>query len=221
MKMEERVLGRLDELLQLGQRVLATRRSPPPNVCDDDSVDMQLAHQWVTSAQAFLATVLTDSSRHFKNFTKLSSDQYLSYSPISQAYGVLEAAKDDLNHGGLIVVKTLVEAELFDEFIEQSEHLLSAGYYQAAAVIAGAVLEDALRKLCAKHNITVPAKPKLDSMNAELAKAGAYNTLTQKRITALADIRNTAAHGKWDQFTQADVTDMVDSIRRFMELHFS
>jgi hypothetical protein len=54
----------------------------------------------------------------------------------------------------------------------------------AAAVIAGTVLETALRQLC------------LDRMNADLAKAGVYNSLMQKRITALAAIRNRAAHGK-------------------------
>ena len=40
-------------------------------------------------------------------------------------------------------------------------------------------------------------KPKLGTMNAGLAKQGVYNKLTQKRITALADIRNKAAHGEW------------------------
>jgi hypothetical protein len=39
-------------------------------------------------------------------------------------------------------------------------------------------------------------------MNAALAKAGKYNKLMQKRITALADIRNSAAHGNFNQFTQ-------------------
>jgi hypothetical protein len=66
----------------------------------------------------------------------------------------------------------------------------------AAAVIAGTVLETALRQLC------------LDRMNADLAKAGVYNSLMQKRITALAAIRNRAAHGKPNEFTRDDVSAM-------------
>ena len=73
--------------------------------------------------------------------------------------------------------------------------MLDSGYYQPAAVIIGSVLEDGLRKLCARQEIELSPRPKLDTMNAALAKSGAYNKLTQKRVTALADIRNRAAHG--------------------------
>ena len=58
-------------------------------------------------------------------------------------------------------------------------------------------------------------------MNAELAKAGAYNLLWQKNITALADLRNKAAHGQWDQFTKDDVATMLQQVRSFMTNHYS
>ena len=64
------------------------------------------------------------------------------------------------------------------------------------------------------------ANPKMDTMNADLAKQGVYNKLMQKRITMLADIRNKAAHGEWDKFTKADVEDMLRGVRQFMETHF-
>jgi hypothetical protein len=98
---------------------------------------------------------------------------------------------------------------------------VEAGYYQPAAVVAVCVLEDGLRKLCAGANVGLPAKPKLDAMNAELAKAGVYSKLTQKRVTAIADLRNNAAHGKWDQFTQRDVEDALRWIREFMGERFA
>lgn len=58
-------------------------------------------------------------------------------------------------------------------------------------------------------------------MNAQLAKLGVYNKLTQKKITALADLRNNAAHGKWDEFESSDVADMLKGIRNFMEQYFA
>jgi uncharacterized protein (UPF0332 family) len=115
----------------------------------------------------------------------------------------------------------LIEAEVFDDFLEQAEHLLGSSYYQPAVVVIGSVLEDGLRKLCLKHEIPLPAKPMLDTMNADLAKRGVYNKLTQKRVTALADIRNKAAHGEWDEFTKHDVEDMLRSVRQFMETQFA
>jgi ribosomal protein L29 len=53
-------------------------------------------------------------------------------------------------------------------------------------------------------------------MNSDLAKAGVYNKLTQKQITALADLRNKAAHGQWEEFTKGDVDEMRRSIQRIM-----
>lgn len=82
---------------------------------------------------------------------------------------------------------------MFGDLLEQSEHLLEQGYYQAAAVLAGGILEDSLRKLCQTHGVSIPAKPKIDAMNSELTKKGIYSVLVQKRITWLADIRNKAA----------------------------
>jgi hypothetical protein len=52
-------------------------------------------------------------------------------------------------------------------------------------------------------------------MNADLAKAGAYNSLVQKRITALAAIRNSAAHGRPQDFTKDDVAAMITDVERF------
>jgi hypothetical protein len=49
-----------------------------------------------------------------------------------------------------------------------------------------------------------------------LAKAGQYNLLVQKRITALADIRNSAAHGKHDQFGESGIADMIRYIESFL-----
>lgn len=72
-----------------------------------------------------------------------------------------------------------------------------------------------------KHEMSLPAKPKLDTMNAELAKQGVYNKLAQKQVTWLADIRNKAAHGEWDKFTKADVEDMLRGVRQFMDTHFA
>lgn len=70
------------------------------------------------------------------------------------------------------------------------------------------------------NNIDIERK-KLTQLNDELAKASVYNKLQQKQITALADIRNNAAHGDYDQFTKEDVERMIDDIERFLLNHSS
>ncbi len=220
MHVDEKIKRRLDELIATGEQVLATKRSPGPNVIGDSKVDTQMAYQWATSVQNLLVRVFGQESEHYKNFSSQVT-KYLTFSPIYRAQGILKAAKDDYENEQLFEVRRLIEAELFDDFLEQSEHLLNSGYYQPAAVIAGCVLEDGLRKLCEKSSITLPSKPKLDTMNSDLAKAGVFSKLVQKRITTLADLRNKAAHGQWDQFTKEDVVEMIQAIRRIMEVHFA
>ena len=91
--------------------------------------------------------------------------------------------------------------------------MLSNGYKLASAVICGVVLETALRDLCDSNSIP---HGKLDTMNAQLAKSGIYNKLQQKRITAIADIRNSAAHGRPEEFTDLDVENMIRDVESFL-----
>ncbi len=217
----KRVTARLAELVEVGEKVLATRQDPGPNVISDDYVDSQLLSQWSTSVLNLLARAFGTESEHYKSFARNFESGEGDFTPAAQAFGALKAAQDDFDHGHIYELRSLVEADVFDDIMEQAEQLLSAGYHPAAAVVAGCVLEDALRKMCYRRNIALPSKPKLDQMNAELAKAGEYNKLVQKRLTALADLRNKAAHGNWNEFSAADVQDMVAGVKRFMGDNFA
>jgi hypothetical protein len=137
------------------------------------------------------------------------------YSDMARGLAITKAAANDYSKGYLIETTALIRAEVFGDLLEQSEHLFEQGYYQAAAVLAGGVLEDSLRKLCQTHGVSIPAKPKIDAMNAELTKKGIYSVLVQKRITWLADIRNKAAHGQWSEFDKIDVERMLPQVRDF------
>lgn len=216
MKVDKQVSQRLVELVRLGEQVLKTRRSLGPHVVADDVVDEQLAAQWIASVDNLLARTFGVDGAHYSRFKQHTAD-YVSYTNVFRAQGVLKAAADDFAGGHLVGLRQLVEAEVFDDFLEQAAQLHSAGYHAPAAVVAGCVLEDALQRGCAKRSIALPPKPKLDAMNSELSRIGAYSKLVQKRITALADLRNMAAHGQWSDFTAADVDDMIKAVRRIVE----
>lgn len=187
----------------------------------DSFVDSELANQWFTSSQNVLQRAFGPSSSHYVNFSEIPGNQGLSFSPVRRGQGILRAALEDFEGGYLFDMRRLVEAEVFADFLDQAEELLDAGYRGPAAVVAGCVLEDGLRKLCSANGVTISDKPKLDRMNADLAKAGVYNKLVLKRITAIADVRNNAAHGKWDEFDADDVKEMINWIAKFSEEHFA
>ncbi|MDQ0087636.1 hypothetical protein J2T12_001042 [Paenibacillus anaericanus] len=218
MKVEEKILERFDLLIDFGRRVLSTKTY---NEYGDDEVDQELAMNWLSSSENLIERVFGSNCVHLKKIENtIGSHSYLTYSPSVRVLGILKSAKDDYEYSMLIDLKTIIEAEIFDEFLEQAEHLLNSGYFQPAAVITGCVLEDTLRKMCIRYEIEMSERPKLDKMNADLSKCGVYNKLTQKQITAWADLRNKAAHGHWDDFNQDDVRMFIQGLRLFMLNNF-
>jgi hypothetical protein len=135
--------------------------------------------------------------------------------------GVLRALRADYADGYVRSVEELVHADVFDDFLEMAEELLSKSYKDAAAVIGGSVLETQLRKLAAKHGLTLhdPSGRQQTGgpLNDSLAKAGVYSKLTQKRLTAQLHIRNKAAHGEYSEYEAQDVQDLLASVREFCE----
>src|SRR5688572_1233352 len=207
MNVDQKILSRLQTLLQTGQEVLRTKSKTNESgnsYLGEFAVSGELASQWVTSCLNLLGRVFGRDGEHYLRF-KEEADNFEIHSSIIKAFGVLKAAKDDYEGGHLFDARVIIQAEIFDDFLDQAKHLFELGYHGPAAVIAGSVLEDGLRKLSAREGIPISAKPKVDTMNAQLAKAGVYNVLTQKQITALADLRNKAAHGNWNEFTKEDV----------------
>lgn len=181
----------------------------------DENVDREQFLAWCVKAKNLLVSACGQESEHYKAFVE--AENYSSWSGNLKNFlrtrAVFGAAKEDFEGGYLASVRNLVQAEVFDTELEQATELLSAGYYPAAAVIAGVVLETTLRQLVSAHEIPLG---KLDKMNADLAKAGQYNSLVQKRVTSLAAIRNSAAHGDHTAFTKADVESMVEEVGRLV-----
>jgi hypothetical protein len=53
-------------------------------------------------------------------------------------------------------------------------------------------------------------------MNADLAKASAYNLTVQKQVTAWAGIRNDAAHANYSNYDAQQVKLMIQGVRDFV-----
>jgi len=174
--------------------------------------------EWKVKAKNLLVKSCGENSEHYKEFLK--NEKRSAYGTnlgiAKRLMPVFKAAKSDFDGGYLSSVRVLVQAEIFESELEQAEELLKSGYKTASAVIAGIVLETGLRELCDTNAI---GHGKLDKMNADLAKAGIYGKLEQKRITTLANIRNSAAHGNPDEFTSDDVNDMIRDVERFLANH--
>lgn len=213
--MLDRYLQRYEDLNTEAETVLTSKHYVQNSFGSGEYVDQNILDEWRIKVKNLLSKSCGLDSEHYKEFVTGEKPHGFesNLSQFKRLKAVFNAAKDDFAGGYLISIKSLVQAELFDSELEQAKELLNSGYQLAAAVIAGIVLETALRDLCDRNNIP---HGKLDKMNADLAKIGFYNKLQQKRITALADIRNCAAHGKPEEFNQEDVILMISDIERFL-----
>lgn len=169
----------------------------------------------ITESLNIIKKTCGEQSDYYVRLKEITKDE--KYHPLNanQYKGVIEAAYNDYKDG-FANLDFFVRAEIFEDFLSMSEYLLSEGFYVPAASLAGGVLEDSLRKLCDKNNISYPQKTRINSLSTDLAKAGIYNALVAKEIVAKADIRNNADHGKINEFNKQDVENMVSWIREFI-----
>ena len=93
-----------------------------------------------------------------------------------------------------------------------------------AAFLAGAALEDALRRLCDANSISY------DSQRTSISKlrevlyqpSNQIEVISQsetKQITAWGDTRNKADHGRFSEITHSEVLSMVIGVRGFIDKH--
>ena len=209
-----KILERLDSLISIGEKVLATKYDKHfAGMIHYGRVDVGLFQQWRTSSLAFLNTLPSEYiyAHEFEGTCKESG-----YDDAEQGVAILRAAKEDIEGGYLQKVETLVSASVFSDFLEMAEHLLDNGYKDPAASLIGAVLEDGLRRICRNNNITVKNDDKISSLNQRLAQNHIYNPLQQGQIQVWNKLRDYADHGRFDQYKQDDVKDMLKGVRSFL-----
>jgi hypothetical protein len=211
---------RFHELCQQAETLEASKRHERSPMMEGTYVDADGFLKWRVQVRHLIATVCGTESQHFILLGQVEKvvTGDTTYLIFRRLKAVLLAAKEDYEGGYLHKIRNLIQADVFDNELEQADELLASGYKTPAAVIAGIVLETSLRQVCQDHGL---AAGKLDKMNADLAKVGVYNKLVQKQITTLADIRNNAAHGHCDQFDEGDVTNMIRDIRSLLAGHLT
>lgn len=212
------IVTRADQLIAMGQQVIATRKR---SQYYSDSVDGALMKGFRVAVLSFIDRVYGREHPHFAEFQGCTTSDNIDHAEIGLA--IIRVIRDEIAGGWLFTVRGLVAAEVFADFLEMAEHLLESGYKDPAAVMGGSVLEEHLRQLCNKHAIAINEQKnekqvpkKADRLNAELAAATAYSKLDQKQITAWLDLRNNAAHGIYNAYTREQVEQLLTGVTSFM-----
>jgi hypothetical protein len=233
--------ARFDALVAEGQSILAAAKEVPAEMAYDElsmsprpyetrPAYILLNHErfveWRTKAATLLARVVPKGHVHRSAIEKLP-ELPDSNNRLKEAISLLKGVKDDLEQGFLDDLASEIEAAIAADYMGQAENLLGEGQrgrfdHVPAAVLAGAVLEKALRTLCSQQSPPIPTvnakgEPKtLNPLIDDLRKAGAFIETKAKQLRAWAAIRNHAAHGEFDQFARTDVEAMIPGINTFL-----
>lgn len=207
------ILERLNTLVQQAESLLKNLIHPT-EAFFGSYADTTLSIKWRTSSLEFLRLTFGENGTHYSEFSARSKTN--GESDIKMGLGILLSAKDDIESGYLDKVESLISADIFADFLSMAEHLQTEGYFHPAASLAGAVLEDAMKKICQNNNVDFKTHDGLHTLNEKLAKQQVYNQIQFKNIDSWRSIRNAADHGQFNEFTNDQVKNMIDGIQLFI-----
>lgn len=216
MKLDEQVEVRLTALITKGEAVLNTHKELPSNFIGSfPTLDRGLYSEWRSQSLVGLGQVFGGAHTYTSNFESLTEEH--AYTGSTKAgLGILRAALEDVKQGHLTALQHLAAAEVFTDLLGQADHLLEHGYSLPAASLAGAVLENGLRSLAERNEIPIKPRDDLSALNGKLAAKAVYNRLRQKQMAVWIDVRNAADHGRFDDFGEADVAELIKGVRGFL-----
>jgi hypothetical protein len=111
-------------------------------------------------------------------------------------------------------------ADMMDDFLARAEGLVQKGHYISAAALAGAVLEDALRRLCEVNDVFCPENSTLENINDKLLQAGVYDAAWHRETSLRINLKRTAELCYTDKINERNVTDMISWLRDFLRARF-
>jgi len=187
------------------------RKAPKP----DQSAEGAVAYFEVwTSALNLFARTAGESSVYFRNLSDVGFRDGTANPNILA--GILTAAMTDFREGFMADTKLLISAEVLADFLVQAEVLLENDFKDAAAVVLRAVLEDGLRRVCLSKRIAVNARDGVHQLAEAMARQNVLTAVQLKEIQAKKEVGNKAAHGKFNEYTKADVIAFHEFVQRLL-----
>jgi hypothetical protein len=179
---------------------------------------------WRAAAENCIFDLLGPESIYYKRFVaaadKAEHDNGYEQS-VEACFAIVDSLHVDFSSGRLVSLKALVTADVFADFLEMAGHLLSHNYKDASASLIGAVLERGLRDIASANGLTIKDRDDLSSLTSKLVAKGVFNRLVQKNLNVWIEVRNSADHGKFAEYSETDVRGMHSGVQAFLAQHVS
>jgi hypothetical protein len=207
-----RYAQRLREVIAQGEQVARLERPGqhvPPYIQDKEQL-----HAWLVNVDHIIRAAFGTEGAHFIHFNKATERAPEHSYEVNRIVGILKGALSDLEGGFLVRQEHLVAGVVFDSVLEQARYLTKNDFKDPAAVLCRVVLEDCLRRLCRDEHL--PDSGKAAALNDALLAANRYTKPQWRQIQSWLDIGNAAAHGKFSDYDNPAVIQMIDGVERFV-----
>jgi hypothetical protein len=177
---------------------------------------------WLTAAQNAVQLVCTSRSSPYRVHSQRIFDrpptEGLIDILVSDMAALLKRLLEDIEGGLLTTVENHAIAVTFDDFLDHGAEYLKHDRKNEAAVIAGIVFEDTIRRI--SRVLEIPENGvALETLISELTKQNVLTALKAKRARASAGLRTSAAHARWEEIQLSDVNPVIEFTRELMAAH--
>ncbi|GIP17505.1 hypothetical protein J40TS1_31470 [Paenibacillus montaniterrae] len=215
--MKEVIEQRFNELITQGA-VLSSKAKEDDYWIIDSYIP--LFQTWLSSSINLIQMISPKQSFHFNECNKIMEHEQLNQGiptlVFQRMFGLIASAFEEWKRGILKDIQYIVAAETFDDFLDHAFEYHKANKKNEAAILASSVLEDTIKKIATKNNITTKGVS-LEPLIESLISSDILTVVKGKRIKAYAGIRNKALHAEWDEFDIRDTGEMIKGIRELIE----
>jgi hypothetical protein len=218
MSMDEKIKKRFTDLAEFATNIEQNARLLEKTVTLH--VNMGDFEEWATSVLGLLQSVFGENSPYYKGFltARQKCDGYLSQFLVCR--GSFQAAYEDYSGGYITGVEKTISGEVLGDLVALAKEALHEGNKDAAAVLAGAALEDSLKRYASQNGLTVSGKNMSEVVSALKSKGlvqGGQKTL----LDDMPKLRDYAMHAEWDKLTPESVASIIGFVEQFLLSHFS
>jgi hypothetical protein len=186
------------------------------------AIEAEHRHQiaWLIAAQSAVQLACPSSSNpyHVHAQRLMYQSRNLPYETVLDMVVLLRRLLEEIEGGLLTTIENHAVAVTFGDFLDHGDEYLKRGRKDEAAVIAGIVFEDTIRRICRVLEIHENRVP-LEALIAELVKREVMPELKAKRARAAAGLRTSAAHARWEEIQLSDVKPVIEFTRELMAEH--
>jgi hypothetical protein len=188
-----------------------------PELSATDGHSDQIA--WLIAAEYAVKLVCPSSGNPYhRRAQELVQIGQRASAPEAISAALLTRLREEIEGGLLTTIENHAIAVTFDDFLDHGAEYLKHGRKDEAAVIAGIVFEDTIRRIC--RVLEIPENGvALDTLITELAKQGVLTALKAKHARFAAGLRTSAAHARWEEIQLSDVRPVIDFTRELMAAH--